>query len=126
MAYRAFTTDEILQSVFEITPSGRPCYINDDKFIVFTDGLPPFSDELITETILKTRRDKPMKMLRYVRNQKLFDTDVYMIPDYPISAENRQAIVSYRQTLRDLPEMLKDVEIDIGNLEQYFPQIPSF
>ena len=41
---------------------------------------------------------------RYERNRKLLESDHLMLPDYPIDEETRQAIIAYRQALRDLPE----------------------
>lgn len=40
---------------------------------------------------------------RIVRNGYLAGTDVYMLPDYPITDERRAVIMAYRQYLRDLP-----------------------
>lgn len=41
---------------------------------------------------------------RYERNRKLLESDHLMLPDYPIDEETRQAIIAYRQALRNLPE----------------------
>ena len=39
--------------------------------------------------------------LRNERNQLLFQTDKYMLQDYPISPENLEKMKIYRQQLRD-------------------------
>lgn len=39
--------------------------------------------------------------LRNKRNQLLFQTDKYMLPDYPITPENLEKIKIYRQQLRE-------------------------
>lgn len=44
---------------------------------------------------------KKQKSVRNVRNLYLNDTDKYMMPDYPIDAELREKIKTYRQYLRD-------------------------
>ena len=41
---------------------------------------------------------------RHERNRRLLESDHFMLPDYPIDEETRQAIIAYRQALRDLPE----------------------
>ena len=41
---------------------------------------------------------------RAVRNQYLSDTDKYMIPDFPITEEERQQCKDYRKYLRNYPE----------------------
>lgn len=43
--------------------------------------------------------------LRSARDTKLNDTDKYSLPDFPLSDEERESILEYRQRLRDLPKM---------------------
>lgn len=49
-------------------------------------------------------QSKIEKEVRTVRNKYLQDTDIYMIADYPITDEERQAYQDYRSYLRDYPE----------------------
>ena len=42
--------------------------------------------------------------LRSARDERLADTDKYLLADYPISAENLAAVKLYRAALRDLPD----------------------
>ena len=42
--------------------------------------------------------------IRHERNRRLLESDHLMLPDYPIDEETRQAIIAYRQALRNLPE----------------------
>jgi hypothetical protein len=47
---------------------------------------------------------QPMKQLRQERNKKLFDTDYRIVADFPHPSEEvKQAWITYRQELRDLP-----------------------
>lgn len=50
---------------------------------------------------------------RFERNQFLAVTDKFMLPDYPITDEEREQYKQYREYLRDLPETegFPDVEI---------------
>lgn len=41
---------------------------------------------------------------RAKRDNLLEETDFMMMPDYPLSNEKRQAVSTYRQALRDIPE----------------------
>ena len=41
---------------------------------------------------------------RNVRNAYIQESDVFMLPDYPITPERRQVIMDYRAYLRALPE----------------------
>lgn len=51
--------------------------------------------------------DKPIELQtaekRAERDVILQSTDIYMLPDYPITEEEREAYKQYRQYLRDLP-----------------------
>lgn len=42
------------------------------------------------------------EMLRVACKQKLSQTDKFAVPDYPITEEQRQAVLAYRQAIRDL------------------------
>ena len=44
-----------------------------------------------------------IQFLRIQRNYALKNTDIYMIPDFPISTEIKELIMNYRQQLRDFP-----------------------
>lgn len=48
---------------------------------------------------------------QFVRNKRdklLIECDKYMLPDFPITEEKRSEWASYRQALRDLPEVTGD------------------
>lgn len=46
----------------------------------------------------------PMEKLREERDKKLFDTDYRIVADFPYPSEEvKQAWITYRQALRDLP-----------------------
>lgn len=61
--------------------------------------------------------DKPIELQtaekRAERDVILQSTDIYMLPDYPITEEEREVYKQYRQYLRDLPsnEAFPNVEI---------------
>ncbi|MBD5416695.1 MAG: hypothetical protein HDR50_03315 [Desulfovibrio sp.] len=42
-------------------------------------------------------------LLRGARDAKLATTDYLVAPDYPLTDEQRVAVIGYRQALRDLP-----------------------
>jgi len=58
------------------------------------DEVPPEFDPNLKETA--------KNMVRQNRNQLLKDTDIYLIPDFPISPEKLTIIKEYRQALRDM------------------------
>lgn len=46
--------------------------------------------------------------LRFIRNQKLKETDWTQLPDNPLTEEQKQSWILYRQYLRDLPSIIED------------------
>lgn len=55
--------------------------------------------------VLGPTRDILMEMLRQNRDAKLTDCDYLAMPDYPLTDDCRAQLISYRQALRDLPQM---------------------
>ena len=59
-----------------------------------------------------------LKKLRENRDEKLKQTDQYSLPDFPHKSEEvKQAWLTYRQALRDLPANSPDVSIDLNTGE---------
>jgi hypothetical protein len=56
-------------------------------------------DEIISETY----SDITWKRLRRMRNSDLKRTDILLVVDRPLSNETREALLTFRQELRDLP-----------------------
>lgn len=52
----------------------------------------------------KTEYEELSSKIRKERDALLYATDKYTISDYPISSENKELMLEYRQKLRDLPE----------------------
>ena len=52
---------------------------------------------------LKTDEDYAAEA-REKRNQLIAETDYLVMPDYPLPEDKRQAVLAYRQALRDVPE----------------------
>lgn len=47
--------------------------------------------------------------VRPERGRRLIESDIYMISDYPITAEKKAELAAYRQDLRDLPVTLTEI-----------------
>ena len=71
--------------------------------------------------------EEPMKQLREERNKKLFDTDYRIVADFPYPSEEvKQAWLTYRQELRDLPATATPQLDENGNLTNVtWPTPPS-
>lgn len=64
-----------------------------DKFVEPNQVLDDEMRQLIEKSVTNGRRDE--------RNKKLVETDKYVLPDFPISSEDKTKIINYRQELRD-------------------------
>jgi hypothetical protein len=60
-----------------------------------------------------------LKIMRFIRNEKLKQSDWTQLTDSPLSTNKKIAWANYRQALRDLPENTADVKSPI------FPSEPE-
>jgi len=67
----------------------------------------------------KYRMEINFILLRQQRDEKLKETDKYMLPDYPITPEDLEKMKIYRQELRSYMNNL-----DINNPISEFPLFP--
>lgn len=70
---------------------------------------------------------KPEEVLakekRAIRNQYLTDSDKYMIPDFPVSDEERALWVKYREYLRNITKAPNFPNVDVLNFKNWKEQI---
>lgn len=64
------------------------------------------------------------QQLRAERDRRLTATDYLLMPDYPISDDQRAVVQAYRQALRDLPAQ-SGAPWDGGGEATPWPEIPS-
>ncbi len=62
--------------------------------------------------------------IRRIRNLELARTDKYVLPDYPLTAEQVEGAKTYRQTLRDVPDKLDPAEMVMPQCPSYLDPIP--
>jgi len=67
------------------------------------------NNEIITEIKPLTREQKLIP-IRSTRNEMLKASDIYMLEDYPVTAEQKVKVLNYRTALRDLT-----LTVDINN-----------
>lgn len=63
-----------------------------------------WSVEKIPEKTEAEKREEAEKSVRAKRNSLISETDYLLASDYPISAEDLEAVKVYRQALRDVPQ----------------------
>ena len=86
------------------------------------------TDAEIEAKRIELENELPIKKLRGVRDNKLLETDKYTsIPDWPHPSEEvKQAWITYRQALRDLPTTATPQLDENGNLTNVtWPTPPS-
>lgn len=70
---------------------------------------------------------KPEEVLaeekRAIRNQYLTDSDKYMLPDFPVSEEERALWVKYREYLRNITKAPNFPNVDVLNFKNWKEQI---
>ena len=75
-----------------------------DNIIWKDENNKPTRDEVYNK-ITELQNNEALRILRNKRDKLLFDCDYLAMPDYPHSTDTiKQAWLTYRQTLRDLPE----------------------
>lgn len=99
---------DITGAIKELCPNcGFSVKDDDYNTIVWSESniLPKPSLEEVNSKLDELRLLQPMKQLREERDKKLLETDKYTsIPDWPHASEEvKQAWITYRQELRDLP-----------------------
>lgn len=106
--------------VQEVSHKGKTGYVKRMPHTIDKYGPLP---EGFTETLPPLTEAEQMERLRMIRDGKLFDTDKYLISDYPVSSDTREAIKAYRQALRDLPAQM-DAPWDGGGELTPWPVFP--
>lgn len=108
--------------IIAVNDSGKfPCLVYDE---VQEDNEHNVSDyiEASGEFVLKNEQ-KGLEVLteekRAIRNQYLTDSDKYMLPDFPITEEERALWVNYRVYLRNIPEQPEFPNIEVLTFEEW-------
>ena len=107
------------------TPTDEEC---EDLYKKFTEFFNKFYVEQYTnlyDNILNSISNKSFVSLKLIemRNTLLKQSDVYMLPDFPISDEDRQKVIEYRQQLRDItnqdgwPNDLENIQIPVSPID---------
>lgn len=79
----------------------------------YKDGVVPPTSAQIEQAKQKIIQERPLKLLRSVRNQILERTDKFTsISDWPQTPEQLQEWKNYRQTLRDLPQNSNPTDVN--------------
>ena len=70
----------------------------------------------------KVEQEVSWETIKTERLSNLLQTDKYMISDYPISQEEKEELILFRQLLRDLPQTYEST-IDAND---NYPVMPLF
>ena len=98
---------DIYASIKKIQPTCKLKIINNDYNSIVWNSENTLSKPTLAECQAAWQQiinEAPMKLLRKERDKKLNDTDKYATIDYPHANDTiKQAWLTYRQALRDLP-----------------------
>jgi hypothetical protein len=108
------------------TPSDKEC---EELYNILTDIFNKYSVEKyekLYDSVLENLKDKSIAALKVteLRNQLLQESDIYMLPDFPITEEQKQSVTEYRQQLRDLtdqenwPDNIQLLEMPVSPINQ--------
>jgi len=70
----------------------------------------------------KIEQEVSWEVIKTERLSNLLQTDKYMIFDFPISQEQKEELILFRQLLRDLPQTYNSTSAANEN----YPQMPKF
>lgn len=87
------------------------CVINPETWVI--EALPEPTEE---ELVVQKRAD---------RDRLLNDSDKRMLPDFPISAEEKEQWLLYREYLRNITDDPKFPHVDVLSFENWLGQIHS-
>lgn len=87
-------------------------------YTVENGGLIPAPAEVL-EARREAEKVRKAEALRAERDGRLAETDKYLIPDFPISEQQREQYRAYRQYLRDLPEAEGFPEVEIKTIDNF-------
>jgi len=70
----------------------------------------------------KIEQEVSWETIKTERLSNLLQTDKYMITDYPITQEQKEELILFRQLLRDLPQTYETT----SDANQNYPVMPIF
>ena len=110
-----------LDNTLGIRIKGSNSILSEEDFLsmVFINGQPSVNSGISwTNDIRPKFTEIALNFLRENRDEKLKQTDQYSLPDFPHKSEEvKQAWLTYRQELRDLPVNSPDISIDLNTGE---------
>lgn len=89
-----------------IADENEPEIVSGSEFITIVDGSPV--EDADKDLIII---DRKWDLVRAIRQPILDDTDKYLLSDYPIDPDDLNAIITYRQALRDITTQIDPYNI---------------
>ncbi len=65
------------------------------------------------------KRQRQCAEIRFKRDMLLLSTDKVMLEDYPVTVEEREQYLRYRQYLRDIPKAEEFPELEVKTFEEW-------
>lgn len=123
-----FTAEELATAGFAELVNGDQVFFNGSGLYDVTVGpIVKNPDGTIEQTWIKTEISTEEKKRRWVdrkRQNLLYQSDWTALPDVNLSAEGKQAWITYRQALRDIPQTINLTTVTSED-QIVWPQIPG-
>jgi hypothetical protein len=116
----------ILTSIYPTNPIA--CGTTYASIILYPLGTPVVPEQVISSKYTEYTLKYNLGILRRERNIRLAPTDMYGLVDFPFpSAENKQAWLAYRQSLRNITTVYPAPEVDADDklMNVVWPTPPS-
>ena len=101
-----------------VASGNKPDIVSGDRFVTIVDGVPTI-DPKKAEIIEREKWD----IVRGRRNEKLKETDWTQLTDVPLSDDDKRAMASYRQSLRDIPQAYSNSDDGAAKLNERLPSV---
>lgn len=123
-----FTKEQLAAAGFAELVNGDRTFFNGDGLYDITAGpIVKNPDGTIEQTWIETEISLDEKRRRWVdrkRHNLLYLSDWTVLPDVPLTSEQKQAWIEYRQALRDLPQNI-DLSTITSQEQIVWPTIPG-
>jgi hypothetical protein len=103
-------TDEELADAGYTGPYVQPNYDLNTQILVWNSDSLTFSVEERIPQIQSLTEEQKYEFMRYERNKRLQSSDWTLLLDSPLTDEEKNNWIQYRQNLRDLPANIEDID----------------
>ncbi len=110
-----FPANATLAEPPEFDPVRQSCCFDGEKWV--TEDFPEEEPEPALSE--EEKRQRQCAEIRFKHDMLLLSTDKVMLEDYPVTVEEREQYLRYRQYLRDIPKAEEFPELEVKTFEEW-------